>query len=194
MVPLAKLTGVALVGGGGQSTTMTADDDRAPKSFLDFINAAPDSLPMLVYKAGKLPVCEVLEKGSDGGCFPEADDFFTIHEEWDWDAKYMLVITEGSPIPGRWLNKLERVSLDWIRVAPDSIKAMVAAAEPYLCIWRYHDGPRSWCQHGGDEDWTTIIKTHDYEEEYCPLLIESLSNWDHEGTEGDFTVITAAHA
>lgn len=170
-------------------------DDRAPKSFLDFINAAPKSLPMLVYRADELPVCEVLERGSDGGIFPEPYDCMSVDiDEWDWNPKYILVITEGTVIPGHWLRKLKDVSLDWIRVAPHSIKAMVAATEPYLCIWRYYDGPRPWCQHGGDEDWTTVIKTHDYEEEYCPLLMKSLSNWDHVGAEGDFTVITAAHA
>jgi len=72
---------------------------------------------------------------------------------------------------------------------------MMAAKDPYMIIWEYSKGPRAWCQHGGDEDWTTIIKTATYESDHHKQIISiSLSNRDHESDEGDFTVITAAHA
>lgn len=166
-----------------------------PKSFLNFIKDANGTLPTLIYKAKELPACEVVERGSDGGCLPGSDDAYEVYKEWDSDASYVLVITEGTAIPGRWLRKIKEISLDWIRVSPESIKTMISSSEPYICIWRYQDGPRPWCQHGGDEDWTTIMKTDDYKrEEYGPLLRNGLSTTDYEETDDIFTIITAAHA
>jgi hypothetical protein len=152
---------------------------------------------MMIYKAKDLPTCEVLERGSDGAEFPEPYDCCEVSLDWELDAKYIIVITDGTVIPGSWLNTLkrERATFDWIRVAPDSIRAMVSAAPPYLCIWRHYDGPRPWCQHGGDEDWTVVMKTPDYEEqEYGELRIDDVDNMGHEAEEGEFTVYTGAHA
>ena len=38
------------------------------------------------------------------------------------------------------------------------------------------------------------MKTDDYDNEGCYLMYESLSNWDREEKEGEFSIITAAHA
>ena len=169
--------------------------ERIPAGFLDFINYTSDSLPLLIYKADELPTCHVLERGSDGGRLPDPADCSDVTTSWSWDARYIMVLTSETAIPGRWLNKLERVSIDWIRVVPDSIKTMVASTAPHLCIWRYHDGPRPWCQHGGDEDWTVVMKKCDYEEErYGRLAVDELGNCIHSAEEGEFSVITAAHA
>jgi len=169
-------------------------------SMTDFLRDARCH-PLLIYKADKLPACTVLERGSDGAKM--YDSLWEI--EWDWDPQFVVVICADTEIPERWMGSLRGVKLECIRVAPESIPEMVAQAEPHVCIWPYHNGPRPWCQFGGDEDWTAVVRTRVYygdemdaesDSRYYDdvLRLGDLGNRVGDATEGEFTVFTAAHA
>jgi hypothetical protein len=124
--------------------------------------------------------------------------------------EYMKEELEGNRL--YWLSTSHynnHITADWIYVSDEVAKELTETHEPFAAIWSYYKGPRQWCQHGGDEDWTAVVRKSVYLHPPEYQDYDDSEIWDHDelhfkayldccGTsyedEEDFRVFTGAHA
>jgi hypothetical protein len=152
-------------------------------------------------------------------CLTDTFGFETCRTE----ADYQIVVPDGMAdwLPRSWLHSITHqapyCSIDWIRVTDAMARTLIREGpEPLAAIWEYNKGPRPFCQHGGDEDWTAVVRRSVYcaetdaeaDAEYDDTsLYWDLGNNDElrfiafldccgtsQEDEEDFRVFTGAHA
>lgn len=117
----------------------------------------------------------------------------SFHENYIFPTQWMFGLTEYYPY-----NRL-----DWILTSSETVKRVMCEKEPFAAIWEYGKGPRQRSQHGGDEDWTAVVR----KSVYCLKEDDNLDEPDELrftdyldccGTsyedEEDFRIFTGAHA
>lgn len=205
---------------------------QKPTSFSDFVFDADGEAPILIYRAADCPpVPDALSRGTDcyaihqrcdesRSCPLEAQDLCLTSASWtSFDSQlpnYILVLPPSFmyALPGSWISALRyhnNTYFDWILATPEVVKRTLQEKEPFAAIWAYNKGPRQWCQHGGDEDWTAVVRKSAYLEPKDTYTVdgEEYENEDSDelhfkdyldccGTshedEEDFRVFTGAHA
>lgn len=203
-----------------------------PTSFSDFVKDANGEAPILVYKAADCPtIPDALGYGEKCYAFheewqrnrkdysescPECPNGEYCVDAWcpyDFHSEnpnYILVIPPSFEyqLPTHWLFGMTTYSpearFDWILTSAEAVKRVLQEREPFAAIWAYDTGPRPFSQHGGDEDWTAVVRKsvycvkaeHDDIEE--PDELRFVDYLDCCGTsltdEEDFRVFTGAHA
>jgi hypothetical protein len=197
---------------------------KKPTSFSDFVFDADGEAPILIYKATDCPpIPDAISRGSDCSkgheewnskphlfcdsydC-PLGDNCLnwlscTFHSE---EPDYFLItppsFKENYNFPEHWICGFTQYypynRLDWILASAETVKRVIREKEPLACIWAYDKGPRQWSQHGGDEDWTAIVRKSVYCSDSVDLYFEECLDYcstTYEDEE-DFRVFTGAHA
>jgi hypothetical protein len=208
---------------------------QKPTSFSDFVFDANGEAPILVYRAADCPsVPDAL--GSGKKCYkfheeweqnrkdysesypecPNGDGYClsgcVCHEFCSEEPDLILVVPPDftSDFPNNWHHGITTYypsyKVDWILAFPAAVIRTLKEKEPLAAIWNYNRGPRPWSQHGGDEDWTAVVRKSVYlepkdEEDQGTADSDELRFTQHLdccGTsyedEEDFRVFTGAHA
>lgn len=172
-----------------------------PSRFIDFVRDAKGHLPFAVYPA--FPIANAIRRGTDCGDTCECTDVCLnlSHTLFDHDdPEYMLVVPESRAdvydLPAHWLTTItyvHKVSMTWGIVSDSVLTSLLHEKDPIACIWAYDTGPRPYCQHGGDEDWTVVVRKSVYTDDVLRFDCLDCCGISQE-EEGDFVVYTGSHA
>lgn len=182
---------------------------QKPTCFQDFVHDAEGEAPVLIYEVSECPEfpdvlgrgsdCYMIHRESDSCPFEDHCLESTVCCNFDSENPTHILIVPPSFLyifPGHWVNCLNDygIRFDWIVTSPETIKRLLQEKEPLAALWQYRKGPRQWSQHGGDEDWTVVVRKSVYVEDELYLK----NHLDYCGTEcedeEDFRVYTGAHA
>lgn len=99
--------------------------------------------------------------------------------------------------PREWLGNLyyyKDIDVDVQVVSNQATVDLLHEKEPLVAIWPYRYGPRQYCQGGGDEDWTAVVRKSTYCEDTLLLHARLGICGTERNDEDDFLIFTGTHA